>query len=119
MPTQHQSELKEGLSGLAVSTDDHTVLGSYSQTDQLGGLISNIMVTDIIDERVCSDLIASGLKPDDAKHLMYAAHQGYDRFLTCDGGILNRRAAIKRLCPALKVQRPSELIAELPSVNTV
>lgn len=114
-PLQHQAQLKTGLSGLNISTDDHRVLGFYSLTDQLGGFVSNPMVTDVVNESLYSDLTSYGLKADDAKHLMYAVHQGFQRFLTCDRGILNRRAAIENRCSTLKVQKPSEFVAELTS----
>jgi hypothetical protein len=116
-PSRHQANLKTGLAELDISTDDHRVLGFYSLTDQFGGFISNPMVTDLVNEPLYADLLDYGLKPDDAKHLMYAVHQGYQLFLTCDRGILSRRADIESRCPPLKVQKPSELIAELTSIG--
>ncbi|MBU0719495.1 MAG: hypothetical protein KJ749_14715 [Planctomycetes bacterium] len=113
-PPQHQAKLKTGLSELDLAKDDHKVLGFHTQTDQHGGCISNPLVTDIVDGQMYEDLLAAGLKTDDAKHLMYAVHNGYQRFLTCDNGILSRRADFeKRCCPSMRIQRPSELAAEL------
>jgi hypothetical protein len=116
-PPHHQAKLKTGLSGLNVSEDDHKLLGFYSLTDQYGGFISNPMFTDIVDEQLYSYLLDCGLKPDDAKHLMYAVHTGHERFLTCDRGILYRRSDLEKRCPSIRVQKPSELVAELSIVN--
>ena len=112
-PSQHQAKLKTGLSELELAKDDHKVLGFHTQTDQHGGCISNPLVTDIVDGKMYEDLLAAGLKTDDAKHLMYAVHNGYQRFLTCDNGILCRRGVLEnRCCPSMRIQRPSELAAE-------
>ena len=116
-PSQHQAKLKTGLSELALAEDDHKVLGFHMQTDQYGGCISNPLVTDIVDDQLYSDLLVAGLKKDDAKHLMYAVHNGYERFLTCDGGILSRKTAIEKRCPSIRIQKPSELVAKLSAVS--
>lgn len=116
-PLHHQATLKTGLSELEVSADDSRLLGFCQLTDRYGGFISYPMLTEIVDGRLYADLLAYGLKADDAKHLMYAVHQGYERFLTCDGGILSRRSLIEQRCPPLRVQRPSDLAAELLSVS--
>jgi hypothetical protein len=112
-PSQHQAKLKTGLSELHLAKDDHKVLGFHTNADQYGGCISNPLVTDIVDGQLYEDLLAAGLKDDDAKHLMYAVHNGYRRFLTCDNGILSRRAILENRCPSIRIQRPSELAAEL------
>jgi len=113
-PSQHQAKLKTGLSELDLAKDDHKVLGFHTQSDQYGGCISNPLVTDIVDDHLYKDLLAAGLKADDAKHLMYALHNGYQRFLTCDKGILSHRPFLENCrCPSMRVQRPSELAAEL------
>src|SRR5215470_13218957 len=98
-PSQYQAKLKTGLSELILAENDHIVLGFNSHTDQYGGYICNPMVSDIIDEQMYSAFLASGLKEDDAKHLMYAVHNGYQRFLTCDNGILSRRIGLEKHCP--------------------
>lgn len=116
-PTPHQAKLKTGLSELDLAKDDHKVLGFHTQTDQYGGCISNPLVTDIVEDQLYSDLLAGGLRTDDAKHLMYAVDNGYQRFLTCDNGILSRRVGLEKRCPSIRIQRPSELAAELSVVG--
>ncbi len=46
-------------------------------------------------------------------HLMYAVHNGYESFLTCDQGILRRRDNLRNVCGSIRIQRPSELAIEL------
>ena len=70
-------------------------------------------MTDIVDEQLYDDLLAAGLEPDDAKHLMYAVHNGYQRFLTLDKKILNRRDDLEKRCPSIRIQQPSKLTSEL------
>ncbi|MDP2682053.1 MAG: hypothetical protein Q8P28_04480 [Deltaproteobacteria bacterium] len=116
-PSNHRAKLKTGLSEVAEVEDDHKVLGFHTQTDQYGGCITNPLVTDIVNDKLYSDLLASGLKDDDAKHLMYAVHNGYQRFLTCDGGILSRKTTLGKICPLIRIQKPSELIKELSATR--
>ena len=108
-PSQHQAKLKTGLSELDLAKDDHKVLGFHTQADQYGGCICTPLVTDIVDDPLYSDLLAAGLATDDAKHLMYAIHNGYQRFLTCDNGILSRRVGLEKRCPSIRIQMPSDL----------
>jgi predicted nucleic acid-binding protein len=113
-PIQYQSALKKGLHALEIAKDDHIVLGSSTITDPYGGFITNPIVTDIVDQRLYDLLLATGLGADDAKHLMYAVHNGYERFLTWNRkDFLNRKAKLEGLCPSIKIQKPSELVAEL------
>ena len=74
-PPQNRGDLKEGLTDLEIAKDDHKLLGSYTLTDPCGGYICNPLVTDIVDEPLYSRLLDAGLKPDDAKHFMYAVHK--------------------------------------------
>ena len=111
-PAQYHGNLKKGLVELGQAAKDHKFLGSYTLSDQYGGSITNPLVTDIVDEPLYSQVLATGLKSDDSKHLMYASHNHYERFVTCDGNFLNRRADLERLCPSIRIQRPSELVAE-------
>jgi hypothetical protein len=113
-PTQYQAGLKKGLEGLDLAKNDHTVLGAFAIIDPYGGFISNPLVTDIVDKRLYSLLLATGLEAEDAKHLMDAVHNGYERFLTWNRKhFLNRKAKLEGLCPSIKIQKPSELVAEL------
>ena len=117
-PFPYQSNLKAGLSGLQRAEVDHVVLGFHTQTDPYGGFISGPLVTDIVDKPLFLELREKiGLEDDDAKHLMYAVHNGYARFLTCDSHFLTRRTAIERRCPSIRIQKPSELAADLPAIN--
>ena len=116
-PFQYQAKLKTGISNLGLAENDHRVLGFNMQTDQYGGCISYPLVTDVVDEQLYSDLLDAGLKTDDAKHLMYAVHNGYQRFLTCDNGILERRIDLEKRCPSIQIQKPSELVVQLSAVD--
>src|SRR5439155_14653236 len=56
-----------------------------NQEDPRFGTVStNPMVTEIIDERLFSDLKKAGISDSDARHLMYAIHNKCDRFVTLD-----------------------------------
>jgi len=114
-PAQYQVDLKNGFTSLDIAQDDHKVLGSYTLADRYGGYICNPIVTDIIDEPLYFQLQKVGLKIDDAKHFMYAAHNRYERFVTWDKNFLNRRTELRRICPSIQIQKPSELVAELLS----
>ena|SRR6266849_2968117 len=74
------------------------------------------ILTEIVDEALFKSLTAAGLKVPDARHLMYAACNGCDRFVTLDlEHFINngRRTQLEALCPGLKIVTPSELAAEL------
>ncbi|HUE72049.1 MAG TPA: hypothetical protein VMP01_14275 [Pirellulaceae bacterium] len=111
-PVQHQTALKEGLHGLDIAADDHRVLGSFTLSDPYGGSICNPIVTDIVDDSLYADLRGAGLEPDDAKHFMYAAENGYDWFVTWDKDFLSRKEAIEKF-GSIKIGKPSELVAAL------
>ena len=112
-PAAHQRQLKSGLGEMAITPDDHRVLGSHTLTDLYGGCICNPLVTDIVDEGLYSKLRGAGLKDDDAKHLMYASHNHCDRFLTWDRNFLSRRSTLRALCPSLQIQAPNEFVREM------
>jgi hypothetical protein len=112
-PREHQDGLKEGLADLGMAPIDHQALGSYTLTDPYGGSICNPLVKDIVDESLYSDFLATGLGADDAKHLMYAVHNGYERFVTWDRHFINRRTILEKRCPAILIRKPSELVGEL------
>jgi hypothetical protein len=113
VPEQYRDGLKQGLAGLNISQDDHVVLGVNTSSDRYGGYICQPLVSDLIDEPLYSRLRAAGLEKDDAKHLMYAFHQGYEWFVTKDHHFLNQRDALEALCHTIQIRTPSELVAEL------
>ena len=94
--------LEEGRSEVPVVRDDHRVLnlgpGFAHSQDYLGGFIANPIVTDIVDEQLFNDLKSAGLKPPDARHLMYAVTNRCQAFVTLDGHFLKRRRELESLC---------------------
>jgi hypothetical protein len=87
-------KLKESRGEIEVVADDHRVLGFWNQeAPRLGTVLTNPMVTEIVDERLFSDLKKAGISDGDARHLMYAIHN--------------------KLCRGTKIVTPSELAAEL------
>jgi predicted nucleic acid-binding protein len=108
-------KLKESRGEIEVVADDHRVLGFWNQEDPRFGTVStNPMVTEIVDERLFSDLKKAGLLEGDARHLMYAIHNKCDRFVTLDTrDLLPKRSHVAPLCRGTKIVTPSELAAEL------
>ena len=111
-PFRYRANLKEGISDLGLAKDDHRILGFHTQSD-LYGCISYPLITDKVDEKLYSDLREFGLKNDDAQHSMYVIHNGYHRFLTCDKAIIGRRIDLEKRFPLIRLQKPSEAVAEL------
>ena len=108
-------KLKESRGEIEIVADDHRVLGFWNQEDPRFGTVStNPMVTEIVDERLFSDLNKAGLFEGDARHLMYAIHNKCDRFVTLDTrDLLPKRSHVAPLCRGTKIVTPSELAAEL------
>jgi predicted nucleic acid-binding protein len=72
------------------------------------------MLTEIVDERLLSDLKKAGISVGDARHLMYAIHNNCDRFVTLDtSDLLPKRLDVVPLCRGTKIVTPSELAREL------
>jgi predicted nucleic acid-binding protein len=94
---------------------DEKLLGMYTVDDQVGGFSTNPMVTEYVDDQLFEKLKNAGMAPADARHVMYAAHNKSDRFVTTDPHFLSRRQQLEALCPATKIVKPSELAAELNS----
>jgi len=82
--------------------------------NHLGTVSATPIISDIIDDALFKSLTAAGLKDADARHLMYAACNGCDRFVTVDPDFTNRKPQLEALCPDLKIVTPSELAAVLP-----
>jgi predicted nucleic acid-binding protein len=112
-----RAKLKESRGQIEVVADDHRVLGFWNQEDpRFGTFSTNPMVTEIVDERLFSDLKNAGISDGDARHLMYAIHNKCDWFVTLDTrDLLPKRSVIAPLCRGTKIVKPSELAAELSS----
>jgi predicted nucleic acid-binding protein len=108
-----RAQLVESRGATPVVPNDHKLLGIHNQMDRLGTVATTPMITEIIDEELFKGLTAAGLEPSDARHLMYAAGNGCDRFVTTDPDFTSRRPQLESLCRGLKIVTPSELEAEL------
>ena len=108
-------KLKESRGEIEIVANDHRVLGFWNDEHPRFGTVStNPIVTEIVDERLFSDLKTAGISDGDAKHLMYAIHNKWDRFVTLDAhDLLPHRSDVVRLCRTTKIVRPSELALEL------
>ncbi len=112
-----RAQLEAARDEVSVVQSDHRVLGS-NRTDGLYGYGTSVvypLVTDIPDPVLFADLKVMGLEDSDAKHLMYAAINGCERFVTLDRGFLDRRAALEARCPSLRIVTPSQMANELPA----
>ena len=110
-----RAQFRRARGAVAAIQDDHQVVGFAVAQDELGGYIASPLVTDITDEALFADLKALGLKDADARHLMYAARNGCDRFITLDPDFLTRRSLLEARCGTIRIAKPSELVAELTS----
>jgi predicted nucleic acid-binding protein len=109
-----RTKFKESRGKFEVVADDHRVIGFWNQEGRFGTESTNPMVTEIVDERLFSDLKKAGISGGDARHLMYAVHNKCDRFVTLDcRDLLPNRSAVAPLCRGTKIVKPSELVAEL------
>jgi predicted nucleic acid-binding protein len=108
-----RAQLVESRSATPVVPNDNKLLGFHNQMNQLGTVAVTPILTEIIDEALFKNLTAAGLKVADARHLMYAACNGCDGFVTTDPRFTSMRTQLEALCPGLKIVVPSELAAEL------
>lgn len=108
-----RAQLAESRGDTPVVPKDHKLLGFHNQMDRLGTVAVTPIVTEIVDEDLFQSLTAAGLKNADARHLMYAARNGCDRFVTTDPHFTFRASELELLCEHLKIVTPSELAAEL------
>jgi hypothetical protein len=81
--------------------------------DRFGTVAVTPLITEIVDEGLFKGLTAAGLKEADARHLMYAARNDCDRFVTTDPDFTSRLLQLEALCPSLKIVTPSELATQL------
>ena len=96
------------LLGKVQFVEDHKLLGFQSQWDERGGISYPL----IEDHPISAALRRMGLQRTDAHHLMLAILARCDAFVTYDGGILHRGAAIERDFH-IRVLEPSVLVEEL------
>lgn len=108
-----RAALSQSQPAVPVVEDDHRVLGFSNVQDQYGGFIAGPLVTDVVDETLFAAFKSEGLKDADARHLMYATRNGCERFVTLDDDFIARRDLLAARCGALRIVKPSELIAEL------
>lgn len=113
-----RATLEQARPGVPVVERDHEVFGFSCTPDQYGGFISNPQVTDIIDDALFNDLRSQGLKDGDARHLMYAACNGCERFVTLDQDFLTRCTGLEARCKTIRIVKPSELVIELQQKST-
>ena len=114
---QVRAQLQDTRSGVPVVSDDHRVLGFNTIDYGYRGFIASPLVTDIVDERTFAKLKDLGLKNTDARHVMYALHNGCVRFVTTDPHFLTRRNAIEGAYPAIHIVKPSELLREVAGAS--
>jgi predicted nucleic acid-binding protein len=108
-----RSQLEAARDLVSVVQADHRVVGFENVAGPFGTIAANPIVSDVVDEALFNDLKTLGLRAPDARHLMYAAANDCDRFVTLDGHFLDRRSLLEARCPSIRVVRPSELAAEL------
>ena len=71
--------------------EDHLMLGARAQYDGRGNWYANCpILTEMVDEKLFAALKTAGLKDADARHFMYAVHNGCDRFVTTDRHFVDR-----------------------------
>ena len=112
-----RAELRDARSGIPVVADDHKLLGFNTINYGYHGFITSPLVTDIVDEPTFAKLKDLGLEDADARHLMYALHNGCVRFVTTDPHFLTRRDGIEATYPAIRVVKPSELLQEVTGAS--
>ena len=111
---QRRATLAGGRETVPRVEQDHTVLGFGHSADQLGGFVAYPLVTDVVDKHLIEALRVASLTDADARHLMYAVHNGCCRFVTLDTrDLLPKRSQVEALCSGLKIVTPVELATEL------
>jgi hypothetical protein len=109
-----RSQLERDRQNVELVRQDHVMLVTRAVYDNQGNWCGNApMLTEIVDKELFDALKLVGLKDADARHFMYAVHNGCDRFVTTDPDFLDRRLQLEALGDGVLIQRPSELVAEL------
>ncbi len=111
-------ELERDRPNISVVSDDHLLLGIRPLFDQRGNFFGNSpILTEEVDAGLLATFKEAGLKDADARHLMYAVHNGCDRFVTMDTDFLKRKPALEKSCRGLRIVKPSELETELAAMG--
>jgi hypothetical protein len=108
-----RAQLAQSRGEIPVVSNDHRLVGIHNQMDHLGTVATTPIISEIVDDVLFKRLTEAGLKEADARHLMYAACNGCDRFVSTDPDFTERTLQLEALCPVLTIVRPSELAAEL------
>jgi len=108
-----RAKLEKERPDIAVVQQDHEVVGFNHVQDHYGGFIANPLVADVIDDSLFAKLKYLGLGDADARHFMYAACNGCERFVTLDSHFLSRRNGLEAHCQGMRIVKPSELIGEM------
>ena len=106
-------KLIEGTAGYPKVPRDHEIMGAQLCPDRNGSFISNRAFTDIVDPVLFAAFTGLGLKPADARHLMYAEANKCERFVTTDPNFLLVRDKLESHCSHARIRTPSDLVLEL------
>jgi hypothetical protein len=115
VPAAHRVKLVEARADVPLVSENEKLLGFHNQMGHLGTVSTTPFVTEYVDADLFNSFTKLGLKEADARHLMYAVHNGCDRFVTVDGDFLrsSRRPRLESMCRGLKITTPVELVTEL------
>jgi hypothetical protein len=91
--------------------DNHGLVHIAQSRDGVSGLVASPVQTQLVDAPLFVKLANAGIEPAAARHLMYAAANRCNRFVTLDD--LYRHPTLVTLCPGLLVLPPSALAAEM------
>jgi predicted nucleic acid-binding protein len=116
-PAERQDKLKSKVATMGIVDDDHRIHGFHTEADRRT-CTSYPLVSDVVDPTLFAALKTAGLDNNDGKHLMYAAHNQADVFLTLDKDFLGRKLALENLCPKKRIQKPSEFVGEWAAAFT-
>jgi hypothetical protein len=109
-----RAQLQQARDKLELVTEDHLMLGNRARYDRRGNMYANSpILTEMVDETLFATFKKAGLKDADARHFMYAVHNRCDRFVTTDPDFINRRTQLEELGRGIRIQKPSELAADL------
>ena len=108
-----RAKLAQSRGETPVVSNDHKLLGIHNQMGLLGTAVAAPIISDIVDDALFKSLKTAGLEDADARHLMYGACNGCDRFVTTDTDFMSRRPQLEALCQGLKIVTPSELASQL------
>jgi predicted nucleic acid-binding protein len=114
-----RSEFENERASVPIVQDDHRMLGSRAQCDSHGQWYATCpILTEVVDDALFAASKRAGLKDADARHFMYAVHNGCNRFVTTDPHFLDRLPQLHALSRGMLIQRPSDLAAELRGLRS-